>query len=88
MNAVSVEGKSYLVYRKTAQEADVKVYLSACPHAKGDLSRGACEGSIVECPVHHFKFDLENGKAVNPKHPSLTEVSSTCRDGGVWIVCE
>lgn len=85
MNTVSAQGKHYLVYKKMSESDAFKVYRAACPHAKGDLSKGTCEGSVVECPVHHFKFDLDSGKAINPKHPSLTEVHSTCRDGALWI---
>jgi 3-phenylpropionate/trans-cinnamate dioxygenase ferredoxin subunit len=37
---------------------------SRCPHMRGELSRGTLEGTIVTCPVHHSRFDLEDGKVV------------------------
>jgi 3-phenylpropionate/trans-cinnamate dioxygenase ferredoxin subunit len=35
-----------------------------CTHARGSLSEGSLEGSIVTCPKHGSKFDVTSGKAV------------------------
>ena len=37
-----------------------------CTHAGTDLSQGTLEGSIVECPKHHSKFDVTTGNVVSP----------------------
>jgi len=37
---------------------------SRCPHMRGELSQGTLEGTIVTCPVHHSRFDLEDGRVV------------------------
>ena len=37
---------------------------SRCPHMRGELSRGTLEGTVVTCPVHHSRFDLEDGRVV------------------------
>jgi nitrite reductase/ring-hydroxylating ferredoxin subunit len=35
-----------------------------CGHMNTSLSKGALNGSIVECPLHHAQFDLRTGKLV------------------------
>jgi 3-phenylpropionate/trans-cinnamate dioxygenase ferredoxin subunit len=35
---------------------------SRCPHMGGELSLGTLEGTMVTCPVHHSRFDLEDGR--------------------------
>jgi 3-phenylpropionate/trans-cinnamate dioxygenase ferredoxin subunit len=37
---------------------------SRCPHMRGELSQGTLEGTVVTCPVHHSRFDLEDGRVV------------------------
>lgn len=32
-----------------------------CPHAQGPMERSEIEGAIVSCPLHAWRFDLENG---------------------------
>lgn len=32
-----------------------------CPHSRGDLARAKITGTIIQCPVHHFQYDLETG---------------------------
>lgn len=43
-----------------------------CPHRGGPLADGIVSGTVVVCPLHGWKFDLERGSAVN--HPE----SSAC----------
>jgi 3-phenylpropionate/trans-cinnamate dioxygenase ferredoxin subunit len=37
---------------------------SRCPHMEGELSRGTLEGTVVTCPRHHSRFDLEDGRVI------------------------
>jgi 3-phenylpropionate/trans-cinnamate dioxygenase ferredoxin component len=37
-----------------------------CTHAGGSLSEGDLSGTIVECPLHGARFDLETGVALSP----------------------
>jgi len=32
-----------------------------CPHAQGPMDRSEIEGAIVSCPLHAWRFDLEDG---------------------------
>lgn len=62
MKQVNVDGKQILIARAgdTYYAAD-----NACPHLKGNLSKGKIEGTIVTCPLHRSQFDLKDGHVVN-----------------------
>ena len=49
---VRVEGKYYA--------AD-----ALCPHMQADISEGKLEGTVITCPLHGSKFDLEDGSVVS-----------------------
>lgn len=83
MTSVSTEAGTMLVYRVDAEA--IRVYSANCPHAKGDLSQGKCEGAVIECPVHHWKFNLESGKNLKEKLAGLREYASEIREGNVFI---
>ena len=36
-----------------------------CPHRNGPLADGIVSGTTIVCPLHAWKFSLENGKGVN-----------------------
>jgi 3-phenylpropionate/trans-cinnamate dioxygenase ferredoxin subunit len=36
-----------------------------CTHAGGDLSKGKLEGTIVQCPRHGSKFNIQTGEAIS-----------------------
>lgn len=40
---------------------------SQCPHKHGPLAGGRVTGTVVTCPLHNWKFDLETGESVD--HP-------------------
>jgi nitrite reductase/ring-hydroxylating ferredoxin subunit len=49
-----------------------------CTHSGTNLSQGTLEGSVVECPKHHSKFDVTTGKVVSPPriaffHPKIQD---------------
>ncbi len=37
-----------------------------CPHAGAALDKGHCnKKGIVTCPLHHYKFDIKTGRAID-----------------------
>ena len=41
-----------------------------CPHKRADLNHSTVNGTIVDCPKHHWKFDLvRGGVCINGKWP-------------------
>jgi UDP-MurNAc hydroxylase len=51
------------VYEKHTVEAGGARYEIErwCPHARGDLARGTILGRVLQCPVHHMRYDLDTG---------------------------
>jgi naphthalene 1,2-dioxygenase system ferredoxin subunit len=45
-----------------------KVYATQelCTHAYVSLVDGYLEGTVIECPVHQARFDITNGKVLDP----------------------
>jgi UDP-MurNAc hydroxylase len=43
-----------------------------CPHRKADLSIfGECNGKVLTCTLHGWKFDLETGKCLTADDKAL-----------------
>jgi nitrite reductase/ring-hydroxylating ferredoxin subunit len=45
-----------------------------CTHQEADLSLGIISDEIIECPLHHAKFNVTNGRVV--AGPDETDTSS------------
>lgn len=61
MTAVSLNGHEYLVVR-TGDE--VFIADNRCPHLGGRLSKGTLDGTVVDCHLHHSRFDVRDGSIV------------------------
>jgi len=59
-----------------------------CPHQGGPLSDGIVSGTSVVCPLHAWKFDLENGRVQRPAgEPNYcVETFATRIDNGTVFV--
>jgi 3-phenylpropionate/trans-cinnamate dioxygenase ferredoxin subunit len=60
-----------------------------CPHAGGHLSNGFIDalGNIV-CPLHRYKFNLQNGRNVSGEGYYLKTYPVEMRADGVYIGLE
>lgn len=61
---VEANGRSFAVVK-----VDGKFYAidNTCLHRGGPLGEGVMEGHVLECPWHHWKFDVRTGQFVmNP----------------------
>jgi len=69
---VNVEGKIYAVDNR-------------CGHMNAPLSMGAIEGNIVECALHHARFDVTTGKTIRDGHMGGVSgaVISRIKAGGI-----
>tara|TARA_Y100000310_G_scaffold281722_1_gene302426 strand:- start:56228 stop:56536 length:309 start_codon:yes stop_codon:yes gene_type:complete len=64
----NVEGKIYAIDNK-------------CAHKQGPLGEGICEGNVVTCPWHQWKFDVTTGVSpVNPQAKVATYEVQVERD--------
>lgn len=41
---------------------------SRCPHRGAALAEGEVKDGVLVCPLHHFRFNLETGRCMMPKH--------------------
>ena len=60
-----------------------------CPHAGGALADGYIDalGSIV-CPLHRYKFSLQNGRNVSGEGYFLKTFPVQVREDGVFVAFE
>ncbi len=58
---------------------------NACPHASGNLSGGQIEGNTVDCPWHHWKFDLSTGICTESDLACVRTYRAEVREGDVWF---
>jgi len=67
------EGKTVEANGKTIAlfNVDGKFYAidNTCKHAGGPLGEGVCDGNIVTCPWHGWKYDVTTG--VSPVNPQV-----------------
>jgi len=56
-----------------------------CPHAQGPMDRSEVEGAIVSCPLHAWRFDLEQGGKELHGYRNLTVHDIKVTDGQVLV---
>ena len=56
-----------------------------CPHAQGPMERSEVEGAIVSCPLHAWRFDLEQGGKELHGYRGLTVHDIKVADGQVLV---
>ena len=49
------------------------------------LSQGKLENCTLTCAAHHFQYDVESGRGINPRGQALTAYP-VLRNGGVLSV--
>ena len=83
---VQLNGKDICIgkYRDT-----VFAFAYKCPHAGGILADGHIDalGNIV-CPVHRYKYSLENGRNVSGEGYYLKHWPIEIKEDGVYVAVE
>ncbi|MEO5363453.1 MAG: Rieske 2Fe-2S domain-containing protein [Magnetococcus sp. DMHC-8] len=84
LQCVKQAGSDLIVYRLTPDT--VVVYSGRCPHSQASLCRGTDHGTLVECRVHNWVFDLATGACLQPPGGAgLAVVPSVVRDGQLFV---
>lgn len=61
----------------------------ACPHAGGILADGHLDAiDNVVCPLHHYRFNMNNGRNTSGEGYFLKTYEVTVRDDGVYVKME
>lgn len=80
---IEVAGKKICL----AKHADEILACAAkCPHAGGEMAAGYLDalGHIV-CPLHRYKFDLQNGRNISGEGYYLRVYPLEKREDGIYI---
>ncbi len=83
---VAIDGKLVCV---GMHEEKLKACSAKCPHAGGKMASGYIDalGNIV-CPLHRYKFSLENGRNVTGEGYFLKIYKVEEREDGIFIGIE
>lgn len=81
--AVTVNGTEIAVFHLDNRYLTIA---NKCPHKGGPLCDGIVAGTVVVCPLHGRRFDLETGMAVRASEPSSVATYPTRVEDGVILV--
>lgn len=62
-----------------------------CPHRSAPLIQGKLWGTVIECPWHHYRYDLQTGENIYPRNvypadlPYLQKDLKPLRCYPVWV---
>lgn len=59
-----------------------------CTHENGQLEKGALDGTILTCPLHHVQFDVTNGEVLNYPLSDYSKESETVAVSHHSEVCD
>ncbi len=67
----------------------LRACVAKCPHAGGKMADGYIDalGNIV-CPLHRYRFSLNNGRNISGEGYFLKTYSIETRDNGVFVAIE
>ena len=57
----------------------------ACPHKNGPLSQGIMHDGSVTCPLHNWRINLTDGKALGPDEGCVAVYPSKVEAGRVYL---
>jgi len=86
LTEIEVDGKLICVVR---HKEKLSACAAKCPHAGGKMSAGYMDalGNIV-CPLHRYKFNLENGRNVTGEGYFLKTYATEERADGVYVAIQ
>lgn len=82
MRGLVVAGRRVLVLRT---EGGIFAYEDRCAHLGVPLSRGTLSGNVLTCSAHHYQYDAQSGRGINPRNVRLTPLPVRV-DGGAIAV--
>jgi nitrite reductase/ring-hydroxylating ferredoxin subunit len=82
--SVEVCSDNLIVYQGT--DGTVRVASAHCPHVGTHLGKNSTvSGGVVTCPLHHYRFNLEDGSCGNQKKLRLRFFAVRVREGLLWV---
>src|SRR5947209_1179801 len=82
LRMVKVNGRRVVVGRLDGR---LHAFDALCPHAGGPMELAECEGAIVSCPLHAWRFDLNQAGKELHGYRALALKQIKSEDGSVYI---
>jgi nitrite reductase/ring-hydroxylating ferredoxin subunit len=93
LSKVEVEGRKVLLAR--LDDGTVAASTSVCPHQAADLSGGTVYMDAIDCPRHHYLYDLLTGENRYPRNVFPADLAAGLaslrlypvkeEDGWIWV---
>ena len=87
LSEVNVAGKNICI----AKTKDNSLYActNKCPHASGIIANGFIDAfDNVVCPLHRYRYNLQNGRNVNGEGYYLRTYPVSIREDGIYVGIE
>ena len=79
----SLLGRHVAIFRRS--DGSLAASEANCRHQNADLSAGTCEGDIVTCPRHGWRYNLDTGECLTEPWARLRTFRVWTRDGDVYL---
>lgn len=81
--AVSLAGANVAIFNLGYDFVAIE---NECPHQGGPLCDGIVSGTVVVCPLHGWKFDLNSGDATKSSIPACVATFPTRVENGIVML--
>src|SRR5688500_14975068 len=85
LRLVTIDRKRVVVARLKGR---LFAFDALCPHAGGPMDLSEVEGAIISCPLHAWRFDLEQGGIELHGYRSLPLKDVKAEDGAIFVAME
>ena len=83
MTEIDVAGKTVCI---GIMNNEIFACAHKCPHAGGKLAEGFMDGAEnIVCPVHHYRFNVKNGRNTSGEGYFLKTFRVQVREEGIFI---
>lgn len=96
LSKVRLAGRPVLLAR--LEDGTVAASTAVCPHQAADLSQGAVYMGAIDCPRHHYLYDLRTGRNRYPGDVFPADLAAGLtplrlypvkeEDGWIWVGLE
>jgi nitrite reductase/ring-hydroxylating ferredoxin subunit len=93
LSRVQVAGRGVLLAR--LDDGTLAAATVVCPHRGEDLSRGMLFQDAIDCPLHHYLYDLRTGENRYPRNVFPADLAAQLaplplypvkdEDGWIWV---
>ncbi|MEQ8290123.1 MAG: Rieske 2Fe-2S domain-containing protein [Gammaproteobacteria bacterium] len=64
----------------------IKVFDSRCPHQVTNIPMLSLEGTVLTCPRHDWKFDIESGECIENGNRPLNDVQFKIENNHLYVL--